>query len=179
MAWVPFRKVWSYCPLLMSASSVSLKFMMGIVLLLFNKNLLCSHSPTEVVNKRIWHVVMFWNGEYWMCLSTSLTFRELFFLCDSLCNRCTEMLSYFVFSFLPTHTHVQPYTGDNDEQTGPLPPNPFSEPSEKELVDYRKRVEGHHLGLDGKTHSICHTQIQTNKLTPCMTPLSFKNSLSC
>ncbi|XP_056615894.1 adducin 3 (gamma) a isoform X1 [Triplophysa dalaica] len=41
-----------------------------------------------------------------------------------------------------------PYTGDNDEQTGPLPPNPFSEPSEKELVDYRKRVEGHHLGLD-------------------------------
>ncbi|XP_051767473.1 adducin 3 (gamma) a isoform X2 [Ctenopharyngodon idella] len=41
-----------------------------------------------------------------------------------------------------------PYTGDDEEQTGPLPPNPFSELSEKELDNYQKRVERQHLGLD-------------------------------
>lgn len=57
-----------------------------------------------------------------------------------------------------THTHVQPYTGDDEEQTGPLPPNPFSELSEKELEDYQKRVERQQLGVDGKTRSrVPHT----------------------
>uniref|UniRef100_A0A8C2AMJ1 Adducin 3 (gamma) a n=1 Tax=Cyprinus carpio TaxID=7962 RepID=A0A8C2AMJ1_CYPCA len=41
-----------------------------------------------------------------------------------------------------------PYTGDDEEQTGPLPPNPFSELSEKELEDYQKRVERQQLGVD-------------------------------
>ncbi|XP_042605080.1 gamma-adducin-like isoform X2 [Cyprinus carpio] len=40
-----------------------------------------------------------------------------------------------------------PYTGDDEEQTGPLPPNPFSELSEKELEDYQKRVERQQLGV--------------------------------
>uniref|UniRef100_A0A8C1RKI0 Adducin 3 (gamma) a n=1 Tax=Cyprinus carpio TaxID=7962 RepID=A0A8C1RKI0_CYPCA len=43
---------------------------------------------------------------------------------------------------------VRPYTGDDEEQTGPLPPNPFSELSEKELEDYQKRVERQQLGVD-------------------------------
>uniref|UniRef100_A0A8C2AN06 Adducin 3 (gamma) a n=1 Tax=Cyprinus carpio TaxID=7962 RepID=A0A8C2AN06_CYPCA len=43
---------------------------------------------------------------------------------------------------------VSPYTGDDEEQTGPLPPNPFSELSEKELEDYQKRVERQQLGVD-------------------------------
>uniref|UniRef100_A0A8C1RKP5 Adducin 3 (gamma) a n=1 Tax=Cyprinus carpio TaxID=7962 RepID=A0A8C1RKP5_CYPCA len=51
-----------------------------------------------------------------------------------------------------------PYTGDDEEQTGPLPPNPFSELSEKELEDYQKRVERQQLGVDGKTRSrVPHT----------------------
>lgn len=34
-----------------------------------------------------------------------------------------------------------PYAGDDEEQTGPLPPNPFSELSGKGLEDYQKRVD--------------------------------------
>ncbi|XP_059425735.1 gamma-adducin-like isoform X2 [Carassius carassius] len=45
-----------------------------------------------------------------------------------------------------------PYTGDDEEQTGPLPPNPFSELSEKVLEDYQKRLEQHQLGVD-ENHS--------------------------
>ncbi len=40
--------------------------------------------------------------------------------------------------------YVQPYTGDDEELTGPLPPNPFSEQSEKVL-------EVHQIRVDGKT----------------------------
>uniref|UniRef100_A0A672NWR0 Class II aldolase/adducin N-terminal domain-containing protein n=1 Tax=Sinocyclocheilus grahami TaxID=75366 RepID=A0A672NWR0_SINGR len=44
------------------------------------------------------------------------------------------------------------------EQTGPLPPNPFSELSEKVLQDYQKRAEWQQLGVDGKTRSrVPHT----------------------
>ncbi|XP_051767475.1 adducin 3 (gamma) a isoform X4 [Ctenopharyngodon idella] len=50
-----------------------------------------------------------------------------------------------------------PYTGDDEEQTGPLPPNPFSELSEKELDNYQKRVERQHLGLDEN-----HTGVMLN-----------------
>ncbi|XP_067272357.1 adducin 3 (gamma) a isoform X2 [Pseudorasbora parva] len=41
-----------------------------------------------------------------------------------------------------------PYMGNDEEQTGPLPPNPFSELIEKEINDYQKRVERQHFGLD-------------------------------
>uniref|UniRef100_A0A671SB95 Class II aldolase/adducin N-terminal domain-containing protein n=1 Tax=Sinocyclocheilus anshuiensis TaxID=1608454 RepID=A0A671SB95_9TELE len=61
-------------------------------------------------------------------------------------------------SLLCPHTHVQPYMGDDEEQTGPLPPNPFSELSEKVLQDYQKRAERQQLGVDGKTRSrVPHT----------------------
>lgn len=35
----------------------------------------------------------------------------------------------------------------------PLPPNPFSELSEKELEEYRKNVERRQLGLSGMTNA--------------------------
>ncbi|XP_026053811.1 gamma-adducin-like isoform X1 [Carassius auratus] len=41
-----------------------------------------------------------------------------------------------------------PYTGEDEEQTGPLPPNPFSELSEKVLEDYQKRLEQHQIRVD-------------------------------
>uniref|UniRef100_A0A8C1ZBU3 Adducin 3 (gamma) a n=1 Tax=Cyprinus carpio TaxID=7962 RepID=A0A8C1ZBU3_CYPCA len=41
-----------------------------------------------------------------------------------------------------------PYMGDDEEQTEPLPPNPFSELSEKELEGHQKRGELQQLGLD-------------------------------
>lgn len=47
----------------------------------------------------------------------------------------------------------------------PLPPNPFSEQSEKELDDYRKNVERRQLGLSGKTHK--YTGVNKHgKITP-------------
>ncbi|KAL6461939.1 hypothetical protein MHYP_G00300840 [Metynnis hypsauchen] len=41
-----------------------------------------------------------------------------------------------------------PYTGGDEDQMEPLPPNPFSELTERELSDYKKRVERQQLGLD-------------------------------
>ncbi|KAI4881984.1 hypothetical protein NFI96_022272 [Prochilodus magdalenae] len=41
-----------------------------------------------------------------------------------------------------------PYTGGDEDQTEPLPPNPFSELTEMELDNYKKRVEGQGLGLE-------------------------------
>ncbi|XP_055072819.2 adducin 3 (gamma) a isoform X1 [Misgurnus anguillicaudatus] len=41
-----------------------------------------------------------------------------------------------------------PYTGNDEEQTGPLPPNPFTELSEKAMDEYRKQADGHDLGID-------------------------------
>uniref|UniRef100_A0A8C1BRU9 Adducin 3 (gamma) a n=1 Tax=Cyprinus carpio carpio TaxID=630221 RepID=A0A8C1BRU9_CYPCA len=55
------------------------------------------------------------------------------------------------------------------EQTEPLPPNPFSELSEKELEGHQKRGELQQLGLDGKTllffivpHPENHTGVMLN-----------------
>ncbi|XP_067272359.1 adducin 3 (gamma) a isoform X4 [Pseudorasbora parva] len=50
-----------------------------------------------------------------------------------------------------------PYMGNDEEQTGPLPPNPFSELIEKEINDYQKRVERQHFGLDEN-----HTGVMLN-----------------
>ncbi|XP_072527636.1 adducin 3 (gamma) a isoform X4 [Salminus brasiliensis] len=41
-----------------------------------------------------------------------------------------------------------PYTGGDEDQAEPLPPNPFSELTAGELDTYKKQVERHHLGLD-------------------------------
>ncbi|XP_072318478.1 adducin 3 (gamma) a isoform X1 [Eucyclogobius newberryi] len=43
------------------------------------------------------------------------------------------------------HINVLPYVPTEEEQMAPLPPNPFSELSEKELHEYRKNVERRHL----------------------------------
>ncbi|RVE75643.1 hypothetical protein OJAV_G00000800 [Oryzias javanicus] len=46
---------------------------------------------------------------------------------------------------------VLPYVPTEEEQMAPLPPNPFSELSEKDLEEYRKNVERRQLGLtDGE-----------------------------
>ncbi|XP_051767469.1 adducin 3 (gamma) a isoform X1 [Ctenopharyngodon idella] len=60
----------------------------------------------------------------------------------------SQRLAGIVVERPPGQSPVKPYTGDDEEQTGPLPPNPFSELSEKELDNYQKRVERQHLGLD-------------------------------
>uniref|UniRef100_A0A8C2HJ24 Adducin 3 (gamma) a n=1 Tax=Cyprinus carpio TaxID=7962 RepID=A0A8C2HJ24_CYPCA len=60
----------------------------------------------------------------------------------------SQRLAGIVVERPPGQSPVQPYTGDDEEQTGPLPPNPFSELSEKELEDYQKRVERQQLGVD-------------------------------
>ncbi|KAJ8404870.1 hypothetical protein AAFF_G00332570 [Aldrovandia affinis] len=43
-----------------------------------------------------------------------------------------------------------PFVMPDEEQMGPLPPNPFSELSERELEEYRRNVERRQLGLEGK-----------------------------
>ncbi|XP_063332688.1 adducin 3 (gamma) a isoform X4 [Pelmatolapia mariae] len=43
--------------------------------------------------------------------------------------------------------NTNPYVPTEEEQMAPLPPNPFSELSEKELEEYRKNVERRQLGL--------------------------------
>ncbi|GAA6098051.1 adducin 3 (gamma) a isoform X1 [Tachysurus ichikawai] len=41
-----------------------------------------------------------------------------------------------------------PYTGGDEEEAEPLPPNPFSELSERDLCDYKEQVVRQQLGLD-------------------------------
>ncbi|XP_051767474.1 adducin 3 (gamma) a isoform X3 [Ctenopharyngodon idella] len=69
----------------------------------------------------------------------------------------SQRLAGIVVERPPGQSPVKPYTGDDEEQTGPLPPNPFSELSEKELDNYQKRVERQHLGLDEN-----HTGVMLN-----------------
>ncbi|XP_069570705.1 adducin 3 (gamma) a isoform X1 [Brachyistius frenatus] len=71
---------------------------------------------------------------------------------------------------------VLPYVPTEEEQMAPLPPNPFSELSEKELEEYRKNVERRQLGLsdgeheltsdDGSTLSQCLSLTQSPQSTP-------------
>ncbi|XP_028256752.1 adducin 3 (gamma) a isoform X4 [Parambassis ranga] len=48
---------------------------------------------------------------------------------------------------IPVDQPRQPYVPTEEEQMAPLPPNPFSELSEKALEEYRKNVERRQLGL--------------------------------
>ncbi|XP_030637355.1 adducin 3 (gamma) a isoform X1 [Chanos chanos] len=68
-----------------------------------------------------------------------------------------------------------PYTGTDEEQTGPLPPNPFTELAERE--ENKNKMEHHHLGLDdgdqeqltsddGSTLSQSLSQTQSPQITP-------------
>ncbi|XP_029991611.1 adducin 3 (gamma) a isoform X1 [Sphaeramia orbicularis] len=49
---------------------------------------------------------------------------------------------------------VLPYVPTEEEQMAPLPPNPFSELSEKELEEYRKNIERRQLGLSDGEHEL-------------------------
>ncbi|XP_042340649.1 adducin 3 (gamma) a isoform X3 [Plectropomus leopardus] len=53
---------------------------------------------------------------------------------------------------------VLPYVPTEEDQMAPLPPNPFSELSEKELEEYRKNVERRQLGLSDN-----HTGLMNGK----------------
>uniref|UniRef100_A0A3B3BGQ0 Adducin 3 (gamma) a n=1 Tax=Oryzias melastigma TaxID=30732 RepID=A0A3B3BGQ0_ORYME len=48
---------------------------------------------------------------------------------------------------IPVDEPRRPYVPTEEEQMAPLPPNPFSELSEKDLEEYRKNVERRQLGL--------------------------------
>ncbi|XP_005743697.1 adducin 3 (gamma) a isoform X2 [Pundamilia nyererei] len=50
--------------------------------------------------------------------------------------------------------NVLPYVPTEEEQMAPLPPNPFSELSEKALEEYRKNVERRQLGLSDGEHEL-------------------------
>lgn len=58
----------------------------------------------------------------------------------------------FLLSF---RLRIQPYTGGDEEEVEPLPPNPFSELIERDLDDYKHQVEHQQLGLDGNPHTLC------------------------
>ncbi|XP_061577497.1 adducin 3 (gamma) a isoform X2 [Cololabis saira] len=77
---------------------------------------------------------------------------------------------------IPVDQPRQPYVPTADEQMAPLPPNPFSELSEKDLEEYRKNVERRQLGLsdgeleltsdDGSTLSQSLSLTQSPQSTP-------------
>ncbi|XP_005931370.1 adducin 3 (gamma) a isoform X1 [Astatotilapia calliptera] len=50
--------------------------------------------------------------------------------------------------------NTNPYVPTEEEQMAPLPPNPFSELSEKALEEYRKNVERRQLGLSDGEHEL-------------------------
>ncbi|XP_063332687.1 adducin 3 (gamma) a isoform X3 [Pelmatolapia mariae] len=55
---------------------------------------------------------------------------------------------------IPVDEPRKPYVPTEEEQMAPLPPNPFSELSEKELEEYRKNVERRQLGLSDGEHEL-------------------------
>ncbi|XP_072527631.1 adducin 3 (gamma) a isoform X1 [Salminus brasiliensis] len=60
----------------------------------------------------------------------------------------SQKLAGIVVERPPEQSPAQPYTGGDEDQAEPLPPNPFSELTAGELDTYKKQVERHHLGLD-------------------------------
>lgn len=55
---------------------------------------------------------------------------------------------------IPVDEPRKPYVPTEEEQMAPLPPNPFTELSEKELEEYRKNVERRQLGLSDGEHEL-------------------------
>lgn len=55
---------------------------------------------------------------------------------------------------IPVDEPRRPYVPTEEEQMAPLPPNPFSELSEKDLEEYRKNVERGHLSLSDGEHEL-------------------------
>ncbi|XP_059192298.1 adducin 3 (gamma) a isoform X2 [Centropristis striata] len=55
---------------------------------------------------------------------------------------------------IPVDEPRRPYVPTEEDQMAPLPPNPFSELSEKALEEYRKNVERRQLGLSDGEHEL-------------------------
>ncbi|KAE8300779.1 Gamma-adducin Adducin-like protein 70 [Larimichthys crocea] len=55
---------------------------------------------------------------------------------------------------IPVDPPRRPYVPTEEEQMAPLPPNPFSELSEKDMEEYRKNVERRQLGLSDGEHEL-------------------------
>uniref|UniRef100_A0A3P8R729 Class II aldolase/adducin N-terminal domain-containing protein n=1 Tax=Astatotilapia calliptera TaxID=8154 RepID=A0A3P8R729_ASTCA len=81
-------------------------------------------------------------------------------------NKIREQNRLDVMSSGPRSQHL---AGIPEEQMAPLPPNPFSELSEKALEEYRKNVERRQLGLSGTAHTLTNTLLLT----------TIKSFLSC
>ncbi|XP_040891507.1 adducin 3 (gamma) a isoform X2 [Toxotes jaculatrix] len=78
-------------------------------------------------------------------------------------NKIREQNRFDVMSSGPRSQHLagipadeprRPYVPTEEDQMAPLPPNPFSELSEKELEEYRKNVERRQLGLSDGEHEL-------------------------
>ncbi|XP_020787171.1 adducin 3 (gamma) a isoform X1 [Boleophthalmus pectinirostris] len=78
-------------------------------------------------------------------------------------NKIREQNRYDMKSSGPVSQHLagipvdpprKPYVPTEEDQMAPLPPNPFSELSEKELEEYRKNVERRQLGLSDGEHEL-------------------------
>ncbi|XP_031654691.1 gamma-adducin-like isoform X3 [Oncorhynchus kisutch] len=57
--------------------------------------------------------------------------------------------------------HVKPYVASEDDQMVPLPPNPFSQLSEKEMDEYTMNVEKRQLGLSNDEHDLTSNDAST------------------
>ncbi|XP_036796118.1 gamma-adducin-like isoform X6 [Oncorhynchus mykiss] len=56
---------------------------------------------------------------------------------------------------------VKPYVASEDDQMVPLPPNPFSQLSEKEMDEYTMNVEKRQLGLSDDEHDLTSNDAST------------------
>ncbi|KAG7492587.1 hypothetical protein MATL_G00016470 [Megalops atlanticus] len=81
----------------------------------------------------------------------------------------------------PAEVHVKPFVVPDEEQMGPLPPNPFSQLSEKELEEYRRTVERRQLGIEDAEHELTSddgsalSQSQSQTQSPQITPAKEEN----
>ncbi|XP_034045066.1 adducin 3 (gamma) a isoform X2 [Thalassophryne amazonica] len=80
---------------------------------------------------------------------------------------------------IPVDEPRQPYVPTEEEQMAPLPPNPFSEQTEKDLEEYRKNVERRQLGLSDGEHELTSddgsTLSQSVTQSPQSTPAKEEN----
>ncbi|CAK6953300.1 Hypothetical predicted protein [Scomber scombrus] len=82
---------------------------------------------------------------------------------------------------IPVDEPRRPYVPTEEEQMAPLPPNPFSELSEKDLDGYRKNMDRRHLGPNDGEHELTSddgsTLSQSMSLTqsPQSTPAKEEN----
>ncbi|KAF5894398.1 gamma-adducin isoform X1, partial [Clarias magur] len=59
-----------------------------------------------------------------------------------------------------------PYTGGDEEEAEPLPPNPFSELGERDLDNYKQQVDRQQLGLDEEEEQDQLTSDDASTLSP-------------